>query len=169
MSLDRRVGFMQDRVAYMAGFGIPATLITSFGPPLVNMAIFALLYPIVSPSHLLIPSETPDNQFVIQAIQSRPPTPRNSLLPSTPSPSASLPPSPTMESFNDPFFNSSTPSKDYSRSKWDLNSLEFKLPIFFFARYALQGLSWLEAAVLRDRGSGGDVRRWQERAGKRLG
>jgi etoposide-induced 2.4 mRNA len=48
MSLDRRVGFMQDRVAYMAGFGIPATLITSFGPPLVNMAIFALLYPIVS-------------------------------------------------------------------------------------------------------------------------
>lgn len=48
MSLDRRVAFMQDRVAYMAGFGIPATLITSFGPPLVNMAIFALLYPIVS-------------------------------------------------------------------------------------------------------------------------
>jgi etoposide-induced 2.4 mRNA len=57
MSLDRRVGFMQDRVAYMAGFGIPATLITSFGPPLVNMAIFALLYPIVSLSHLLILSE----------------------------------------------------------------------------------------------------------------
>ena len=110
-----------------------------------------------------------DDQFVIQAIQSRPPTPRNSLLPSTPSPSASLPPSPTMEGFNDPFFNSSTPSKDYSRSKWDLANLEFKLPIFFFARYALQGLSWLEAAVLRDRGSGGDVRRWQERAGKRLG
>lgn len=76
-----------------------------------------------------------------------------------------------MESFNDPFFDSSTPSKDFNRSKWqwDLANLEFKLPIFFFARYALQGLSWLEAAVLRDRAGGGDVRRWQERAGKRLG
>lgn len=48
---------MQDRVAYMAGFGIPATLITSFGPSLVNMAIFALLYPIVSFYHLSILSE----------------------------------------------------------------------------------------------------------------
>jgi hypothetical protein len=47
--------------------------------------------------------------------------------------------------------------------------MEFKAPIFFFARYALEGLGWFEAAVLRDRGVGSDVRRWQERAGKRLG
>jgi len=72
-----------------------------------------------------------------------------------------------MEGFNDPFFNASTPSLDSNR--WDLSKLEFKLPIFVFARYALQGLSWFEAAVLRDRGGGGDIRRWQERAGKRLG
>jgi hypothetical protein len=72
-----------------------------------------------------------------------------------------------MDSFNDPFFNSSTPSRDFR--KWDLQNLEFRLPIFFFARYALDGLSWFEAAFLRDRGGGSDVRRWQERAGKRLG
>lgn len=28
--------------------GLPATLLTSFGPPLVNMALFALVYPFVS-------------------------------------------------------------------------------------------------------------------------
>jgi len=33
----------------MIGFGLPATIITSFGPPLVTMAIFALIYPFVSP------------------------------------------------------------------------------------------------------------------------
>ena len=31
----------------MIGFGLPATVITSFGPPLVNMAVFALIYPFV--------------------------------------------------------------------------------------------------------------------------
>ena len=66
MSLDRRVQFLQDRLAYMVGLGLPVTFITSFGPPLVNMAIFALLYPIVSfhlpsPFHLhlhIYPPET---------------------------------------------------------------------------------------------------------------
>lgn len=172
MSLDRRIGYMQDRLAYMLGFGMPATLITSLGPPLVNMAIFALLYPIVRLLvRFLIPPCFADKQFVIQAIQSRPPSPKQSLLPSTPSPSASHPSSPTMDGFagNDPFFNSSTPSRDFSLSKWDLQNFEFRLPIFFFARYALDGLSWFEAAFLRDRGGGSDVRRWQERAGKRLG
>lgn len=167
MSLDRRVGYMQDRLAYMVGFGMPATLITSLGPPLVNMAIFALLYPIVCRSSPHPLTTFADHKFVIQAIQSRPPSPKQSLLPSTPSPSGSMPPSPTMDSFNDPFFNSSTPSRDFR--KWDFQNLEFKLPIFFFARYALDGLSWFEAAFLRDRGGGSDVRRWQERAGKRLG
>lgn len=172
MSLDRRVNYLQDRLAYMVGFGMPATLITSLGPTLVNMAIFALLYPIVSlflPIHDPIGCRSANPQFVIQAIQSRPPSPKTSLLPSTPSPSPSIPSSPTLgpESFNDPFFTSSTPSRDFA--KWDLQKLEFKLPIFFFARYALEGLSWFEAAFLRDRGGGADVRRWQERAGKRLG
>jgi len=45
--LDRKVDYLQERVAYMVGFGLPATVITSFGPPLVNMAVFALIYPFV--------------------------------------------------------------------------------------------------------------------------
>lgn len=46
--LDRKIAYLQERLAYMVGFGLPATIITSFGPPLVNMAIFALIYPFVS-------------------------------------------------------------------------------------------------------------------------
>lgn len=30
--------------------GLPATLLTTFGPPMVNMAIFTLIYPLVSSS-----------------------------------------------------------------------------------------------------------------------
>lgn len=33
--------------------GLPATLLTSFGPPLINMAIFSLIYPFVSFSPVL--------------------------------------------------------------------------------------------------------------------
>jgi len=29
--------------------GLPATLLTTFGPPMVNMAVFTLIYPFVSP------------------------------------------------------------------------------------------------------------------------
>jgi hypothetical protein len=47
--LDRKVEYLQERIAYMIGFGLPATIVTSFGPPLVNMAIFALIYPFVCP------------------------------------------------------------------------------------------------------------------------
>ncbi|EIW70754.1 hypothetical protein TREMEDRAFT_61261 [Tremella mesenterica DSM 1558] len=43
--LDHRISFMQERIGYMIGFGLPATVLTSFGPPLVNMVIFALIYP----------------------------------------------------------------------------------------------------------------------------
>jgi etoposide-induced 2.4 mRNA len=150
--------------------GFPATFITSFGPTLVNMAIFALLYPLVS-----LPKDTlrvfhplhTHVQFVIQALQSRPPNPKSSLLPSTPSPHTSAPPSPmtsTIDLASDPFFNSSTPSRSVSRWKAVQRP---KLPIFFFARYALDGLRWLEAALLRDR-KGSSVRRWEERAGRRL-
>lgn len=174
MSIDRRVEFLQDRLAYMIGFGLPVTFITSFGPQMVKMAIFALLYPIVRDHVLLLQvsrrSLTSREQFVIQAIQSRPPSAKPSLLPSTPSPTAT--PSPSGLSKEDPFFTSSTPARDFARARWDLSKMEFRIPIFVFARYAIEGLRWLEAAVLRDRAGGalgGDVRRWQERAGKRMG
>ncbi|ORY32496.1 etoposide-induced protein 2.4-domain-containing protein [Naematelia encephala] len=145
--LEYRVRFMQDRAAYMLGFGLVPTLLSSFGPPLINMAVFALIYPF----------------FVIQALQSRPPTPRSSLLPSTPSPQSSLPPSPSggeSLGLSNPFFAplSSTPG-----NKWEW---EPRLPLFFFARYALEALGWLEVALGRERGA----RRFgTERSGKRAG
>jgi hypothetical protein len=43
--------------------------------------------------------------------------------------------------------------------------------VFFFARYVLEGLAWLETAVMRDRGGGpGFAKRTlgKERPGKRL-
>jgi hypothetical protein len=65
--LDHRVKYMQERTGYMIGFGglsgllrtnhsvelsevigLITTLCSSFGPPLVNMAVFALIYPFVS-------------------------------------------------------------------------------------------------------------------------
>lgn len=46
--LDYRCSYISQHAAYMFGFGLPVTLLTSFGPPLINMAIFALLYPFVS-------------------------------------------------------------------------------------------------------------------------
>ncbi|WVQ80629.1 hypothetical protein IAT38_002734 [Cryptococcus sp. DSM 104549] len=156
--LDYRIEYIQDRTAYMLGFGFPATFLTSFGPPLVCMAVFALIYPF----------------FVIQALQSRPPSRQSSLLPSTPSPRASLPPSPIGGSselnLNDPFFSSAGSKRGSSVSNWsaqDWSNWEPRLPIFWIARYALDGLKWLEDAVGRDRtGSGGGFGR--ERAGKRL-
>ncbi|WWD17397.1 hypothetical protein CI109_101838 [Kwoniella shandongensis] len=139
--LDHRITYMQDRTAYMLGFGFLATFLTSFGPPLVKMAIFALIYPF----------------FVIQALQSRPPSPsKSSLLPSTPSPHASLPPSPSGGvdlSLNDPFFAST------NKSPWSLgDKFEIKLPLFWLASYALEGLRWLEVALARHlrSGNGGD-------------
>lgn len=66
--LGKRCAYIGDRAAYMFGFGesTPATsltagliptLLTSFFPPLINMAIFTLLYPFL----------------LIQALHSRPP------------------------------------------------------------------------------------------------
>ncbi|WWC61742.1 uncharacterized protein I303_104327 [Kwoniella dejecticola CBS 10117] len=144
--LDHRVAYMQDRTAYMVGFGFLATFLTSFGPPLVNMAIFALIYPF----------------FVLQAIRAKPPTPSSAtsssiLLPSTPSPHASLPSSPIGGelSLNDSFFASADTSKSQARSSRIRGSsdrrFEVKLPIFWIAKYAIQGLKWFEDAAGRDR------------------
>ncbi|OCF36736.1 hypothetical protein I316_01332 [Kwoniella heveanensis BCC8398] len=161
--LDHRIQYMQDRTAYMFGFGLPATFITSFGPPLVKMAVFALIYPF----------------FVLQAIQSRPPSSSaatlgsggtGSLLPTTPSPHASLPPSPVAGDLNsnDPFLSfqsnpaashSYSSASDFSASSWKIPGttvhvripLPLKLPIFWLASYALIGVKWLEIASARDR------------------
>ncbi len=46
--------------------------------------------------------------------------------------------------------------------------LEPKLPIFFFARFALDGLGWVEQAVSRDRVVGRRSFSTKERPGKRL-
>ncbi|WWC70333.1 uncharacterized protein I206_104283 [Kwoniella pini CBS 10737] len=141
--LDHRVSYMQDRTAYMIGFGFPATFLTSFGPPLVSMAIFALIYPF----------------FVLQAIQAKPPTPNtisssSILLPSTPSPQASLPSSPIGGdiSLNDSFFsNINTNKSKQSKIRGGNKGFELKLPIFWIAKYAIQGLKWFEDAAGRDR------------------
>ncbi len=100
-------------------------------------------------------------QCVIHALQSRPPTSRSSLLPTTPSPHSSLPSSPKEggHNLNNPFFASAGPTE------W---KLEPKLPIFFFARFALVGLAWVEQAVGRDRGAGRRSFATKERPGKRL-
>jgi len=103
-------------------------------------------------------------QFVIQALIARPPVPKSCLLPSTPSPHASYPSSPSGEqhNLNDPFFSGPSLS---SPSQW---RFEPKVPIFFFAQYAMKGVSWLEAAVLRDRGAMRTGFAGKERPGKRL-
>jgi len=116
------------------------------------------------------------HQFVIQALVARPPTPRNSLLPSTPSPQASLPPSPDGHggygAANNPFFAGSSSAAGTS-AEWNVTQILGRgkyIPIFFFARYAILVLRWFEAAVLRERG---DRRRslglGKERPGKRMG
>ncbi|OXH39368.1 etoposide-induced 2.4 mRNA [Cryptococcus neoformans] len=135
-SLDYRIKYLQARLAYMFGFGFPVTLMTSFGPPLVAMAIFALVYPF----------------FVIQALLSNPP--RNAtLLPLNPS-SRPLTPSFGVKSsnaFSADFFGEPTYSnlESPTEKEWEL-----KLPIFWFANHALRGLKWLEDAAARDRRSG---------------
>ncbi|WVF71591.1 hypothetical protein IAT40_006399 [Kwoniella sp. CBS 6097] len=151
--LNHRIQYMQDHTAYMLGFGLPATLLTSFGPPLVKMAVFALVYPF----------------FVLQAIQSRPPTSSSttlgggsgSLLPTTPSPHSSLPPSPIGGgelNLNDPFFSfqstqAPVPSTLSTLFKIPGTSVRIpvKVPIFWLASYALVGVKWLELASARDR------------------
>ncbi|WVQ72608.1 hypothetical protein IAR50_002166 [Cryptococcus sp. DSM 104548] len=154
--LEYCISYIQDRLAYMVGFGLPATLMTSFGPPLVTMAIFALIYPL----------------FVIQALQARPPTGQSSLLPSTPTASSPLPPSPSSpststspSSFFPPPARSSCPPSLLARVK----DARPRLPLFWFAKHALEGLRWLEEAVARDRSEKGVVGLGiRERPGKRL-
>lgn len=135
------------------------TLMTSFGPPLVAVAIFALVYPFVGTSPL-------DEQavidyrlsFVIQALQSRPPSRNATLLPLNPS-SRSLTPSPGVESSNalpaDPFGESTYCDLEFPsrrERRWEL-----KLPIFWFANHALRGLKWLEDAAAKDRSNRKDT------------
>ncbi|KIR67231.1 etoposide-induced protein [Cryptococcus bacillisporus CA1873] len=135
-SLDYRIKYLQARLAYMFGFGFPVTLMTSFGPPLVAVAIFALVYPF----------------FVIQALQSRPPSRNATLLPLNPS-SRSLTPSPGVKSPNalpaDPFGESTY--RDLESPSRRERGWELKLPIFWFANHALRGLKWLEDAAAKDR------------------
>ncbi|ORX36757.1 etoposide-induced protein 2.4-domain-containing protein [Kockovaella imperatae] len=142
-SLTHRVIFMQERTLYMVGFGFPATFLSSFFTPLVNMAIFALIYPF----------------FVLQALLARPPVPRSSLLPTTPSPHSSLPASPSEQH----------PSMTPNASSLSASRPTFGVPIFFFAKFALAALSYVEAAIGRHRtgfsGAGSSLR---ERSGKRV-
>ncbi|WVO16300.1 hypothetical protein L204_103975 [Cryptococcus depauperatus] len=109
--LDYRISYMQDRLLYMFGFGLPAVLATSFGPPLVCMSIFALIYPV----------------FVIQALQSRPPTRHSLLLSST-------------HTISSPLSSLSDRSPTDRRQR-------LVFPIFFLAKYALDLLGWLEEAL----------------------
>jgi len=153
----------------MIGFGLPATIITSFGPPLVNMAIFALIYPFVSNHREIVPDKL-TTQFVIQALLARPPTPRDSLLPSTPSPQSSHPTSPDgpQNLGYSPLFGAARPSGMAEQKEWRLDGRV--VPIFFFARHALLVLRWFEVALLRDRGANRRGASYGiERPGKRLG
>ncbi|RSH78328.1 uncharacterized protein EHS24_002047 [Apiotrichum porosum] len=135
-SLDTRCSYISDRSAYMLGFGLPATLLTSFGPPLVNMAVFALIYPFL----------------LIQALQSRPPS-VHSLLPATPSPGSSNPTTPTSE-----LPPSLLTMGHVGGNGGGLGAASYtsgpivRVPVFFFARHALSGLQWLADAVARERG-----------------
>ncbi|CAK9785456.1 hypothetical protein CC85DRAFT_293575 [Cutaneotrichosporon oleaginosum] len=130
-SLDTRCAYISSRGWYMFGFGLPATLLTSFGPPLINMAIFSLIYPF----------------FVIQALQSRPPS--ASVLPGgtgagTPGSGASTPTKET-HTFHSPILGGGATTAAATASR-------VQVPIFFFARHALTGLRWLVEAGARDRG-----------------
>lgn len=130
--------------------GLPATLLTSFGPPLINMAIFSLIYPFVRPP----PSSSANAKFLIQALQSRPPS-SSSLLPSTPSPGASAPTTPTREHAQ--LANPVMGQPAYAH-------IPLQVPIFFFARHARAALGWLADAVARERGGGRRERAMGKRA-----
>lgn len=176
---------MHERLAYMLGFGLPITLLSSFGPvAIIKTAIFALIYPFVGHiDHATFWESHAEwaPQFVVQALLARPPRPSNSYLPSTPSPHSSLPPSPGPGAgghffdstssnssaggglnLSNPFFN---PQETLARPGGWRNFVP-RIPLFVMARYALEGLEWLEAALLRDRG---EARRagLKERMGKR--
>lgn len=135
------------------------------------MAVFALIYPFVSagfeiPALFGYNADVGYEQFVIQAQLARPPVPRHSLLPSTPSPQSSLPPSPSgVQSSNNPFLAPPTTSVEDIRA----GNFQIRVPIFFFATFALMGLRWLEAAIGRDRGERRGGMGFKERPGKRLG
>ncbi|KIR74378.1 etoposide-induced protein [Cryptococcus deuterogattii CA1014] len=134
---------LRSRVSFSSAISrFPVTLMTSFGPPLVAVAIFALVYPF----------------FVIQALQSRPPSRNATLLPLNPS-SRSLTPSPGVKSSNalpaDPFGESTYCDLEFPsrrERRWEL-----KLPIFWFANHALRGLKWLEDAAAKDRSNRKDT------------
>ncbi|WOO77045.1 Telomere length regulation protein elg1 [Vanrija pseudolonga] len=130
--LEYRCKYISDRCAYMFGFGLPATLLTSFAPPLVNMIVFALIYPF----------------FLIQALQSKPPSAAATLLPSTPSPSSSTPTTPTGDSFTHSWPSASfRASGPIQKTLWS----QIHVPIFFFSRHILATVAWFADALGRDR------------------
>ncbi|BEJ11057.1 hypothetical protein CspHIS471_0104790 [Cutaneotrichosporon sp. HIS471] len=129
-SLETRCTYISSRGWYMFGFGLPATLLTSFGPPLINMAISSLIYPFL----------------VVQALQSRPPTTSLLLGTGTPGSGSSTP---TKETHSSPILGSMggvSVSGNFS--------IRPQVPIFLFARYALKGLRRLADAGARERGGG---------------
>ncbi|KAL7421543.1 hypothetical protein Q5752_003312 [Cryptotrichosporon argae] len=144
--LDVRARFVADRAAYMFGFGLPATLLSSFAPPLVNMAVFALIYPFL----------------VIQALQARPPRSSLAGLLTPPSPGSPLPPSPSpyddppLAPSPSPLARGITGSGAGAALRGALGRA--RVPLFVGARHAMAAVDWLEAALLRDR-SGGHRRR----------
>ena len=174
-SLDRKVEYMQHRAAYMMGFGLPATLMTSFGPHLVTMAVFALISPFVG--NIISARSGIDEQMVIQALLARPPIPNDSLLPGTPSPHTSAPPSPDSAMHPALISPSLTSPVDSLRSaSWFQNTSggrqgTVRVPMFVMARQAITGLHWLQDAIMRDRTvgrSGGGMQISQrDRTGKR--
>ncbi|GMK59563.1 hypothetical protein CspeluHIS016_0801690 [Cutaneotrichosporon spelunceum] len=132
-SLETRSAYVSSRGWYMFGFGLPPTLLTSFGPRLINMAIFSLIYPLL----------------VVQALQSRPPG--ASLLPGTGT-AGSGSSTPTKES------QAQLLSSPMLGSTGESPSLRPHVPIFFFARHVLKGVRWLSDAVARERGGGSHER-----------
>ncbi|KAK4684662.1 hypothetical protein P7C73_g5506, partial [Tremellales sp. Uapishka_1] len=123
--------------------GLAPTVLSTFGSPLVRLALFELIYPFVSLSSGKT-TGAQSQQFVIQALLSRPSS-QASLLPS-------IPPSPVEQ--GDPFVPPST-------TGW---LKEPRVPLFYLAQYALVGVNWLEQAIGRDRQKSFT----RERGGKRV-
>lgn len=89
-----------------------------------------------------------NTQFLIQALQSKPPSAAATLLPSTPSPSSSTPTTPTGDSFAHSLPSSSfRTSGPIQKTLWS----QIHVPIFFFSRHILATVAWFADALGRDR------------------